>query len=76
MASIQVLELRPVEAQIEELSYDMTDSIRGGDLFDAVKILVECYSDFIRDISDGRSDPDIFRDFARCYNDAVEALYA
>ena len=30
MASIQVLELHPVEAQIEELSYDMTDSILGG----------------------------------------------
>ena len=30
MASIQILEIRPVEDQVEDLSYDMTDSIRGG----------------------------------------------
>ncbi len=30
MAGIQILELRPVEAPIEDLSYDMTSSIQGG----------------------------------------------
>ena len=30
MASIQVLELRPVEAPIEDLSYDVTRNITGG----------------------------------------------
>ncbi len=30
MASIQVLELRPVEDKVEELSYDMTGNIFGG----------------------------------------------
>ena len=29
MASIQIHELLPVEGQIEDLSYDMTASIRG-----------------------------------------------
>ena len=29
MASIQVLELRPLEAQVEELSDNITGSIRG-----------------------------------------------
>ena len=31
MASIQFLELRPLEAQVEELSDNITGSIRGGD---------------------------------------------
>ncbi len=30
MASIQILEIRPVEYEVEELSYDMTGSIVGG----------------------------------------------
>ena len=39
MASIQVLELRPVEGQIEDLSYDMTDIIRGGTIRGAYECL-------------------------------------
>ena len=39
MASIQILELHPVEAQIEELSYDMTDIIRGGGFLDFLAAL-------------------------------------
>ena len=46
MASIQVLELSPVEAQIEELSYDMTDSIRGGGLQEFVVALDACLEAF------------------------------
>ncbi len=30
MASIQILELRPVDGQIEDLSYDKTGLIMGG----------------------------------------------
>ena len=30
MASIQVLEIRPLEYEVEELSSDMTDNIWGG----------------------------------------------
>ena len=41
MASIQVLELRPVEGQIEDLSYDMTDIIRGGTVQGAYKCLFD-----------------------------------
>ena len=39
MASIQILELDPVEGQIEDLSYDMTDIIRGGGLLDFIAAL-------------------------------------
>ncbi len=31
MASIQILEISPVEAQLEELSYDISGNIRGGE---------------------------------------------
>ncbi len=39
MASIQIVELHPVENQIEDLSYDMTDIIRGGGIPEAYKCL-------------------------------------
>lgn len=41
MASIQILELRPVEAQLEDLSDDMTGRIQGGALVDSVLAIVQ-----------------------------------
>ncbi len=46
MASIQVLELRPVEDQIEDLSYDMTGSIRGGGVSEFFAVMAVCLDVF------------------------------
>ena len=74
MARIQVLQLSTVEGQIEDLSYDMTDSIRGGGLSTAIEILVGCFNGLIADIGDGVNDGDAFSNFADCYVAAVNAL--
>ena len=42
MSTIQILELRPVEDKIEELSYDMTGSIRGG-VFEAYLCVIDLW---------------------------------
>ena len=41
MASIQILEIAPVEAQIEDLSDDITSSIHGGSIFGPIDRLVD-----------------------------------
>ena len=40
MSTIQILELRPVEDKIEELSYDLTGNITGGGLTDFITDVV------------------------------------
>ncbi len=41
MASIQVLELRPVEDQVEDLSYDVAGNIAGGGVIEDVGLLIQ-----------------------------------
>ena len=41
MASIQILEIPPVEAQIEDLSDDITSSIHGGNIFEEIGRFVD-----------------------------------
>ena len=53
MASIQVLELHPVEGEIEELSYDMTDSIRGGGLREFLAAIDACLEGFGKILDSG-----------------------
>ena len=57
MASIQVLELRPVEDQIKDLSYDMTDSIRGGASASAI---IDCLATFWDALAAAESVDDVF----------------
>ena len=75
MASIQILELRPVECELEDLSYDITDIIRGGGLEEALTIAVECYRNLAKGIFDGLPNHDLFGDFAECMLAATLALY-
>ena len=65
MASIQILELRPLEAQVEDLSYDMTGSIMGGGDIDCV---VEFVNDFIDAFTSGNLDliPGILVTYLSC----------
>ncbi len=49
MASIQILELPPVEAQIEELSDDMTGFILGGVEIN-VSGFLQCVGEYIRNL--------------------------
>ncbi len=52
MASIQILEIRPVEYEVEELSYDMTGRIVGGVGFDLdPRLFLECVSTFLSDLN-------------------------
>ncbi len=48
MASIQVLEIRPLEVQVEDLSDDMTGSILGGAL-DCVAKYIDAFESAIRE---------------------------
>ena len=57
MASIQILEICPVENQIQELSYDMTDSIRGGGVEEFVESMLNCVGQFLEDAGDDSFDP-------------------
>ncbi len=52
MASIQILEIAPVEAQIEDLSDDITSSIHGGSIFGQIDMLVDAIIDLIGGTSD------------------------
>lgn len=56
MASIRVLELRPQEDLIEDLSYDMSGSIVGG----TVSEIFTCLADFWEGIFDAKSSEDVF----------------
>ena len=53
MASIQILELRPVEAHIEDLSYDMTGSIVGG----IEPTYFDCVGNFLKDLGRELTNP-------------------
>ena len=67
MASIQILELRPVEDQIEDLSVDITSSIHGGDGF--VENFFDSIDRFLERILD---DVDIdVNQFLRCTGDLI-----
>ena len=69
MASIQILEIRPIEDQIEELSYDTTGSIWGGSR------LTELYACVIQlwiDLAAAESPTDVYNaqiEFATCVDD-------
>ncbi len=54
MASIQVLEIRPLEYEVEELSSDITDSIRGG-ISEGNAAIFDCLGRFFNQLED----PDI-----------------
>ena len=51
MASIQVLELRPLEYEVEDLSSDMVGSIRGGFTEENLGIF-NCLGRFFNDLED------------------------
>ena len=66
MASIQVLEIRPLEYEVEDLSYDMTDSIRGGVGFELIGLL-ECVGDLVDEVAeDGTVGVRPVAEFFRC----------
>ena len=72
MSSIQILEIPPVEAQIQDLSYDMTGSIVGGQVIEPT--LIDCVSDLLgdlgRELGDADADPykilTIISDYLAC----------
>ena len=72
MASIQILELRPVDGQIEDLSYDKTGLIMGGD--DAGFDLLDCAAAFLEKVGaqlsgDGLTPGELYTflgEFLRC----------
>ena len=45
MASIQVLEIRPVEVPIEDLSYDEAGGIQGGRIIETLMFVADFYED-------------------------------
>ena len=67
MASIQILELRSVEDQIEDLSYDMTGSILGGN--------ITCIRNFISDFREAFESGNFFAipEIVAEYFDCIEA---
>ena len=75
MASIQVLELHPVEAQIEELSYDMTDSIRGGSLLGAYDCVFDGVQKIFRELQDGLSGEEALGIWIETVTCALRELY-
>lgn len=52
MASIQILEIPLVETQVEDLSYDLTDSIRGGGVEEFTQAILECVGNFLEEAGD------------------------
>ncbi len=63
MASIQVLEIRPVEVQVEELSDNITGSIRGGDENAAI---LDCVGLFLNALDAGGNPLQAVGDFLAC----------
>ena len=78
MASIQILELHPVECQIEQLSYEAAASITGGGL---LSDLAECYAELVEDLADAieilsfdrrvEAVQEAFGDLAQCVRRAI-----
>ena len=75
MASIRVLELSPVEGQIEELSYDMTDSIRGGGIEEAYICIIEGVEELFGELSKGLSAEEALGLWIATVTCALKALY-
>ena len=65
MASIQVLELRPVDGQIEDLSYDMTGSILGGSNIDCIRNFVSAFIEAFQ-AGDFYAIPEILTEYLQC----------
>ena len=53
MASIQILEIRPVEVEVEDLSIDVTGSIRGGN--EKIDQIYHCFAEFLTALTDANS---------------------
>ena len=72
MASVQVLEIRPLEYEVEELSADMVGSIWGG------LSLLDCSGQYLRDLAavyqpDGTFDVQGFLDATGKFLQCVDA---
>ncbi len=75
MAKIQILEIRPVETQVEDLSYDLTDSIRGGGVEEFTQAILICVGDYLQAGADEIFDPlGATGNFLRCIGDAFDLL--
>ncbi len=55
MATIQILEIRPVEYEVEELSLDITSNIRGGVDVDDNAAILDCLGIFFEAVDSGVS---------------------
>ncbi len=65
MASIQILELRPVEDQVEDLSYDMTGSILGGSNIDCIRNFISAFIEAFQS-GDFLAIPEIVTEYVQC----------
>lgn len=75
MASIQILEICPVEAQIEDLSDDLTDSIRGGSIKLFTEAILDCVGDFLQDAASQDFNPFLSAGtFLKCVGNAFRLL--
>ncbi|MGK7936509.1 MAG: hypothetical protein AB4206_12040 [Xenococcaceae cyanobacterium] len=76
MASIQILEISPVEGQIEELSYDMTDIIRGGGIPEAYGCLFKGIEEVFQGLLKGQSSEEILGIWTNTLTCVVKELTA
>ncbi|MDJ0576568.1 MAG: hypothetical protein QNJ65_15545 [Xenococcaceae cyanobacterium MO_234.B1] len=76
MASIQIVELHPVENQIEDLSYDMTDIIRGGGIPEAYKCLFKGIEEVFEAYIEGQSSDEILGIWTNTLTCVVKELTA
>ena len=74
MASIQILELLPVEAQIDDLSYDTTNLIHGGSIPNAVDCIIDGLQEIGRELNMGLSAKELFFIYLEALTCAVGEL--